>query len=211
MNIPLARDGGIKYTAGIPGSGMSWSYQEKDQAAHQDSRLIQGHESRGAKRLWAALAGLIFLLAIALVFSKRDSSDNYPNRKKANKTLLARPEEVIVSDVSIGPVTCTPDKTALQCRSSGAFVYYTINNNSKSQICSIRGSITYVFNGHTYGSGGSGSLFLGLYDNSDKCLEPGQKWRSVGGQYLSNSNWARGGLSSPKIEVNSVESNPWWK
>ena len=210
MNVPLGREGGTRYTIGIPGSGMSWSREEKAEPGSPQADENQQSSNGANGKLVAAIAGAVVLLGMFVLPSNNNRKSISISPSTTEETILAGPDDVSVSDISMGPVTCTKSMTALQCESTGAFVYYTITNKSKAQICSIRGSVSYSHNGAVYGSRGTGSLFLGLYDNEDKCLKPGESWRNVEGEYLANSRWASGGYSLPKVAVESVRTDRGW-
>lgn len=210
INVPLGRAGGTRYTIGIPGSGMSWSRQEKAEPGRPQADEIQQTSNGANGKVVAAIAGAVVLLGMFVLPSNNNRTSISRSTSSTAETTLAGPSDIAISDVSLGPVTCTKSMTALQCESTGAFVYYTITNKSKGQICSIRGSVSYSHNGAVYSSQGTGSLFLGLYDNEDKCLKPGESWRNAEGEYLANSRWASGGYSSPKVAVESVETDRGW-
>lgn len=202
VNIPVGREGGTRYTVGLPGSGMSWSHQEKSS------------EPPAARGVARALAPFCALFVLVTVFVAIGTSEKSVKTESVNKkTAVASPAvpgDLKVTDVRLGPVVCTPDKTSLQCTSTGAFIFFTLTNTSASAVCSVRGEVGYVQNGTNHRLGSSESLFLGLYDNDDQCLSPGESWSSAGGLYLPNTNWAQGGFSSPSVVPTSVESDKWW-
>ena len=117
-------------------------------------------------------------------------------------------EDAGVSDVMIGPVSCTGDMTPAQCESTGAFVFYTITNNSRSPICEVVGSVSYEKDGVS-GSSGRKILFSSLYDGNDKCINPGKSWRDEEGEYITNSSWAAGGYTNPRVVIDSVSADSW--
>lgn len=207
VNVPLGREGGTRYTVGIPGSGMSWSHQEKEDGYQQHPHEASGKKT--AAQLLAAVCGLS-LLAVTFALAPKGNQTEYRRATTTSESNAGVATQAFeVSDVTIGPVSCTGDMTPLQCESTGAFVFYTIKNLSQSPICKVVGSITYKKNGRTHGEGGGKILFSSLFDGGDQCIRPGGSWRDEEGEYIANSNWAEGGYSSPRVAIESVSSESW--
>jgi len=207
VNVPLGREGGTRYTVGIPGSGMSWSHQEKENDHQQHPYQVSGKKT--AAQLLAAICGLSLLAVTFALVPKGDQTEYRRATTASGGNAGAATQAAAVSDVTIGPVSCAGDMTPLQCESTGAFVFYTITNLSQNPICKVVGSITYEKNGRTYGAGGGKILFSSLFDGEDQCISPGGSWRDKEGEYIANSNWAEGGYSSPHVVIESVGSESW--
>jgi hypothetical protein len=207
VNVPIGREGGTRYTVGIPGSGLSWSHQERenDDAHHQ--KLSPG-KTKGAQLL-AALIGLSVLATTFVLLSNGDRPGYKPATTATRTKAMPATKEAVVSDITIGPVSCTGDMTPAQCESTGAFVFYTLKNESQNPICKVTGSVGYSKDGRNYEAGGSKILFSSLFDSDDKCINPGESWRDEEGEYIANSNWASGGYANPRVVIDSVSTDSW--
>lgn len=175
-NVPLNRKGGIKYTAGIPGSGMSWEHQEKDRRGETfDTSENSEHIS---PRLVNAIAIGVVVMPILLIWgcvsliqqsakeeARREAAQAeiaWQAARKKSAAEMAAMRKLVVSYPRW--VSARPGGTGL------AIAKFDVTNTSDRTICRVGASVTYTLaSGRTQISGGGGWAV-----NGNPCLGPGQ-------------------------------------
>jgi len=168
-NVPINRKGGIKYTAGIPGSGMSVEHQEKDTRGGSSRAKASASNSTAL-----ANAGTIAVVLVPIILigscvasmqeasreeARREAAQAEIKRRKAEQDLAVR-KRLVVTNPRMG--STGPGGSGL------ATVKFDLTNNSNSRICRLGGSITY-----TTMSGARVTRSHGMVD-SDPCLGVGR-------------------------------------
>lgn len=175
-NVPINRKGGIKYTAGIPGSGLSWEHQEKDRRGETfDASENPVHIS---PRLANAMAIGVIVLPILLIWgcvSSVQQSAKEEAQRKAEQAEIARQaaskraaEEWAVMRQLV--VSYPRWVSALPSGRGLAIAKFAVTNNSERTVCSVGARIYYTTpSGNTQMNNRGGSAVDG-----NPCLGPGQ-------------------------------------
>lgn len=148
-NVPLNRKGGIKYTVGIPGSGMSWEHQEKDTGG--DS-FISENSAKTSPGLANAIAIAVVVMPILLIWgcvsSVQQSAKEEAQRKAAQAQVAIRAaskkaneEMAVIKQLELSNsrwVSALPGGRGL------AIAKFDVTNNSDRTVCRVGASIKYT-------------------------------------------------------------------
>ena len=148
-NVPINRKGGIKYTAGIPGSGMSWEHQEKDSRGDSSIPENSTHISTGLAKAIAIGVVVMPILLIWGCVSLVQQSAKEEAQRKAEQAEIARQaaskraaeEWAVIRQLDVSYprwVSALPDGRGL------AIARYEVTNNSERTVCSVLASIVYT-------------------------------------------------------------------
>jgi hypothetical protein len=171
-NAPLNRKGGIKYTAGIPGSGMSWEYQEKDT---RGTSSISKTSAKPSPALANVMAIAVVLVPIFLVWgciaSVQQSAKKEAQRKAVQaEVAIQAASKKFNEEMSVIKQLVVSNSRWVSALPGGkglATAKFDITNNSDRTVCKLGSLVKYTI------PSGKTQSFSHLVVNGNPCLGAG--------------------------------------